>query len=202
MALKKHKSKVRRNKWIDYSAGLAHCSFFMVKKHKILTGMTVGALATVALIFSGPVFNLLPFQAQTMADRASIWAIASSITLVSLAVSIGRLARHRFVEPRDMEPVSRKQTPRALTLSQQLQNTLEQAVLAIGVYSVWTALTPASWGIMPIAGAMLFSVGRLLFFLGYSKGAGERALGFALTFYPSLAMLGCSIFAVFVSGSA
>jgi hypothetical protein len=32
----------------------------------------------------------------------------------------------------------------------------------------------------------LFLLGRVLFIGGYRKGAGGRALGFGLTFYPTL----------------
>ncbi len=165
-------------------------------------GMSGSALAALALILSGPVLNLLPYQAQTMTHRASVWAIASCIILIWLVISIARLARHRFVDPRDTEPVGSEQTPRALALSQQLQNTLEQTALAVGAYSVWTVLSPVSWGVMPIAGAILFSLGRSLFFLGYAGGAAKRALGFALTFYPTIAILGCSILAILVDCSA
>jgi len=37
--------------------------------------------------------------------------------------------------------------------------------------------------------AILFVFGRILFWRGYARGAPARALGFALTFYPTLAML-------------
>lgn len=40
-----------------------------------------------------------------------------------------------------------------------------------------------------IALTALFVVGRLLFWIGYADGAKARALGFALTFYPSVAGL-------------
>ena len=44
---------------------------------------------------------------------------------------------------------------------------------------------------VPLA-ALAFAIGRVLFFRGYGDGARARALGFALTFYPSLAMLLCN----------
>jgi len=34
-----------------------------------------------------------------------------------------------------------------------------------------------------------FSLGRLLFFLGYLRGAAARSLGFTLTFYPTVGLL-------------
>ncbi len=40
--------------------------------------------------------------------------------------------------------------------------------------------------------AILFCIGRALFWAGYGRGAGGRALGFALTFYPTIAAFGLS----------
>ena len=40
----------------------------------------------------------------------------------------------------------------------------------------------------PTAG-LLFVIGRIAFFAGYARGAPARALGFALTFYPTVLLL-------------
>ena len=48
---------------------------------------------------------------------------------------------------------------------------------------------PQTWQAAVPAAAILFFVGRVLFWRGYAHGASARALGFALTFYPSVAML-------------
>jgi len=48
---------------------------------------------------------------------------------------------------------------------------------------------PASWQAVIPAAAILFFIGRVLFWRGYARGAPGRALGFALTFYPTVAML-------------
>jgi uncharacterized membrane protein YecN with MAPEG domain len=70
-----------------------------------------------------------------------------------------------------------------------LQNTLEQTVLALGTHAIWALTMPRAWqGVIPVA-AILFAIGRLLFWRGYAAGAGARALGFALTFYPTLIMI-------------
>ena len=48
---------------------------------------------------------------------------------------------------------------------------------------------PHAWlGSIPAA-ALLFLIGRLLFFRAYEHGAAFRAVGFALTFYASVLML-------------
>jgi uncharacterized membrane protein YecN with MAPEG domain len=48
---------------------------------------------------------------------------------------------------------------------------------------------PQTWQAAVPISAILFLVGRVLFWRGYAQGAPARALGFALTFYPSVAML-------------
>ena len=72
-----------------------------------------------------------------------------------------------------------------------LQNTLEQSVLALLIYLAWAAVMPSAWlSVVPLA-AVSFALGRLLFLAGYASGAPSRALGFTMTFYPSIAMLIC-----------
>lgn len=74
-----------------------------------------------------------------------------------------------------------------------LQNTLEQVLLAVLAHGAFAALAPPHWlGLIPTY-TVLFVVGRLLFATGYAGGAGGRALGFALTFYPSMAMCVASL---------
>ena len=48
---------------------------------------------------------------------------------------------------------------------------------------------PVTWMPGILAAAILFFVGRFLFIRGYAGGAPARALGFAMTFYPSVLML-------------
>jgi hypothetical protein len=107
-----------------------------------------------------------------------------------LGVSIGLLARHRFFTPEDIDGggLSRG-SETANVLQATLQNTLEQTVLAVLVHLAWAALMPVSWIAAIPAAAILFLCGRMLFVRGYRGGAPSRAVGFALTFYPSVLML-------------
>jgi uncharacterized membrane protein len=67
-----------------------------------------------------------------------------------------------------------------------VQNTLEQAVLASILYLALETLPPAS-GITIVPQLLaLFCIGRLAFWFGYRFGAAWRAVGFALTFYPTV----------------
>jgi hypothetical protein len=123
-----------------------------------------------------------------------------ALLVVTLAVNIALLARHRFFTPEDIDGGGLTEgTPRAQVLQSTLQNTLEQMVLAFAVHMVWAAAMPLEWqGAIPAA-AVLFFVGRILFWRGYARGAPAPALGFALTFYPTLAC--CSPWAGGLPGS-
>ena len=68
-----------------------------------------------------------------------------------------------------------------------LQNSLEQAVLAVGAYLALATLAPPSDLSLIIGGVVLFGVGRIAFLRGYASGAGGRALGIVLTVIPTLA---------------
>jgi hypothetical protein len=105
-------------------------------------------------------------------------------------ISIMRVANYRFSSPEDIDGSGLTVgTSRVLVLRAILQNTLEQAVLAIVTYAIWAAIMPLKWlRAIPIA-ALLFVAGRILFARGYERGAPGRAMGFGLTAYPTFGML-------------
>ena len=53
---------------------------------------------------------------------------------------------------------------------------------------MWAITMPLTWISVVPAAAILFVCGRILFVRGYSGGAPSRALGFTLTFLPSVLM--------------
>lgn len=68
-----------------------------------------------------------------------------------------------------------------------LQNTLEQAVMAVMVHlALATQLSGPPLALI-IAAVLLFGIGRVTFLIGYSKGAGGRAFGMITTVLPTLA---------------
>jgi len=115
------------------------------------------------------------------------WALLPVLTLM---ISIMRVANHRFSSPEDIDGSGLTDgTPQARVLRAILQNTLEQAVLAVAAYAIWAAVMPYAWlRVVPVA-AVLFVAGRVLFARGYARGAPGRATGFGLTAYPTFGML-------------
>lgn len=116
--------------------------------------------------------------------RADLFVIAW------VALGVIAVARIRFNSAEDApgsglsQPSERIAVPRAI-----LQNTLEQAVLAVVVHlALATLLRPEEIRVIPAA-VLLFCLGRAAFWLGYRHGAAARAFGFAVTFWPTVACL-------------
>ena len=160
------------------------------KQKGVLRGMgPAGAISALALVCG--VLWPLPFMlpaAETAARiaRALTW---DTVVLAFLVFSIGRLAQHRFFTPDDIDGSGLTQgTDRARVLQAILQNTLEQSVIAVLAHLAWAATMPPGWqGAIPVA-VILYAIGRIAFIRGYTGGAGARAFGFAITFYPTVMM--------------
>lgn len=165
-------------------------------------GVALGAGAGLAISLAGlgTVALLQPVAPvpDTLAGRLALLALCALAAAATLAFCIARLASHRFGTPQDIDGSGLTAgSDRARLLQALLQNTLEQLMLALPVHAAWVVLAPARvLAAVPVAAAM-FVTGRVLFFWGYGRGAPGRALGFALTFYPTVIMLaGALCFAI------
>jgi len=161
------------------------------KQRGVLVGIGIGLTATLLLIAGGVLLNPFNYSAEiVIVERIALAMRCAALLALFVALSVGRLAKQRFFNPQDIDGggLSSGSTDAQL-LQSLLQNTIEQAVLAILVYMAWAVTMPGEWlSVLPLA-AISFALGRLLFFVGYHRGAPGRALGFALTFYPSVVML-------------
>lgn len=160
------------------------------KQIGVLKGMATGLAISVAAlsfaVFAQPQ-ALLPVAAQDPLRFSLTW---DTLVVGCLAFNIALLARHRFFVPDDIDGGGLTNgTSAARILQATLQNTLEQTVLALSVHLIWASTMPRNWQAAVPVKACLFAIGRILFWRGYKDGAPARALGFALTFYPSVAML-------------
>lgn len=151
----------------------------------VAAGMAAGFAATV-VVFAWPSLPAVPAGAD---QRIALWLAASVSASLWLLIGIALLARHRFFTPADIDGGGLIDgTPTAKLLQTLIQNTLEQTMLAIPAYGAWLWLAPEGRRGLVILCAGLFGLGRLLFFLGYRFGAPARALGFTLTFYPTVGL--------------
>ena len=168
-------------------------------------GVALGAGAAAAITAICLTFAALhpASDSLTLEARLHFFALGGLGPALALMICIGRLANHRFRTPEDLDGSGLTVgSPRAKVLQALLQNTLEQLALAGLVYLACAMLGSARVAsAIPVASA-LFLLGRVLFFWGYSRGAPGRALGFGLTFYPTVVLLvGALIAAVRSAGS-
>jgi len=147
--------------------------------------LTVTGLAGVALLLPE---TLLPTDEPV---ARMVWAMQwALLPIITLVVAVGRMGNQRFYTPQDIDGAGLTQPTEEARIRQAiLQNTLEQVVIALPVYLVWALVMPLGWLPSICVAATLFVCGRVLFTHRYVKGAAGRAMGFGLTFYPSMGML-------------
>ncbi len=158
------------------------------KQRGVLHGMAAAALATLVALSGALWFSpdlLVP--ADDLKARLAFVATCDLLVVFWLLIAVGSLARHRFFSPEDIDGGGLTEATEAARIRQALlQNTLEQVVLALAVHLTGAVLLPTAWLPVLPAAAILFALGRFLFWRGYRRGAAARALGFGLTFYPTI----------------
>jgi hypothetical protein len=127
---------------------------------------------------------------EALAERLAMAAQAGAFVLLCLLVAVGMVSFGRRRSPDDIGGAAAGPPSPALAVKAAfLQNTLEQSVLACGAFFAFAAVaTGAALALLPVA-ALLFCLGRALFWRGYPAGAGARALGMALTLLPGALLL-------------
>lgn len=133
----------------------------------------------------------LPAQAEFPADtaeRVAFAARASLLVVLWIAVGVRMIARIRFYSAPDNRgsayapPSERLKVPLAF-----LQNTVEQAVLAmVAILALATVDGDAPLAFI-VGFVVLFAIGRVTFLFGYPHGAAGRAFGMATTVLPTMA---------------
>src|SRR4051812_47124719 len=103
----------------------------------VVQGLLITLIAVTFAVFSPP-RGVLPVDGTT---AAVVQALKWDVLLAAcLTANIGMLARHRFFTPEDIDGGGLSQgTSKAQLLQSLLQNTVEQAVLALVVHLIWAA---------------------------------------------------------------
>ncbi|CDT65187.1 conserved membrane hypothetical protein [Vibrio coralliirubri] len=160
------------------------------KQVGVFKGMALAMLTAIVAIWAAIVLDPLNYaQTSLLEDRVTVLGLSLILPTLMLIVSIGRLAKFRFFSPEDIDGSGLTSgTKQAIMLQSLLQNTLEQLVIAFGVYTAWCLLMPFAWLSAGLVCSVLFFIGRIFFFKGYSHGAPARAFGFALTFYSTVVL--------------
>lgn len=159
----------------------------------------LGALATTIVVMG--TIALLDRAAAPMpfADRLQTALRADLFVVAWLAAAIANVARLRFFSERDIAGSSAENaSPEVRRARAILQNSFEQVCLAILAHVILAASLENSQTMIE-AMVILFSIGRLLFWMGYKHGAKARAFGFALSFYPTMMALLSAAAAILLS---
>ncbi|MGJ5175545.1 MAPEG family protein [Bradyrhizobium oligotrophicum] len=156
---------------------------FHREQKQVAGGMAAAAL--IAIVAIGIALWQADGPAQPAAGRLATALKLDLFVIVWLLASIGNVARLRFFSAQDIAGSATTVATEAVRRGNAiLQNTLEQAVLAVSVHLALAAILPDPRTLLTTL-VVLFGLGRLLFWLGYARGAAGRAFGFALTFYPT-----------------
>lgn len=141
-----------------------------------------------------------------LAERIAFALQADLLVLAWVVFAIRRVSGIRFHSAADNRGSAYgSPSPRLAVSAAFLQNTLEQAAIAVGAHLALATLVAGPSLALIVGAVILFVVGRLTFLLGYSRGAGGRAFGMATTAIPTAAAyvwaIGLMVAAVLPAGS-
>ena len=129
-----------------------------------------------------------------LAERLAFALQADIFIFLWVVLAVRRVSRHRFYSATDSGAAAFGAPSAEIAMRAAfLQNTLEQAVIAVGAHlALATLASGASLALIPAA-VTLFAIGRLTFLLGYPHGAGARAFGMVTTTLPTIGLYGWAL---------
>lgn len=134
--------------------------------------------------FTVPAIVTLPAG---LAERLAFAVQADLLIFLCLVIAVRMVSRGRFYSSADIGGAAAGPPRQALAIKVAfLQNTLEQAVLAVGVHLALATLLHGAALSLIIGAAILFAIGRACFYWRYPGGTGARAFGMVVTTLPTL----------------
>lgn len=157
------------------------------ERRKVRTAALRSAVVCAAGLGAGQAVLPLYFRfPDAIGERLAFALQADIFVLLWVLFGVGLVSRGRRHSPADIgAAMSGPPSPRIAVEAAFLQNTLEQAVLAIGMHLALATLLPRETLALIVASVALFALGRATFLLGYRKGAGGRAFGMVTTALPT-----------------
>lgn len=168
------------------------------EQKKIVVRAIAAAIACVAVTLGAYLLlpSMMAFPAD-LAERIAFAVQADVFVLLWVVLGVRMVSRVRFYSKEDNRgsaytlPSPKIAVPRAF-----LQNTLEQAVIAVGAHlALSTLVYGPALSFIPAA-VFLFAIGRITFLLGYPYGAGARAFGMVMTTLPSIVAYGWAVYLI------
>jgi uncharacterized MAPEG superfamily protein len=152
----------------------------------------VGRRSSVTIAVISLVMYVLPSYApryhtlSSFPERMELVLPCTLLPVATLFLAIINMALFRVHSPADIDAALAEPSKLARVYQSMIQNTLEQTALAIPIYTVAGTILPSSRLVVVPYVAILFFIGRIAFFLGYSRSAPGRSIGFTLTVIPTL----------------
>lgn len=124
---------------------------------------------------------------EALSERLAFATRASFFVLLCVVVAIVMVSSGRRFSPEDIGGSAAGPPSENIAIyAAFLQNTLEQAVIAAGLYFALATLVTGPWLSLIPVGVLSFLIGRVLFLRGYARGVEGRALGMTLTMMPTV----------------
>lgn len=162
-----------------------------VQQRNVVVRGVAGALFSVAVLWIG--YLALPqwFEFPTSQSESLVFAIqANTVCVLWVVIAIRMVSRGRLRSKADIDGSAFGPPSKALAIKVAfLQNTLEQAFVAVGANICLATLVKGPELSLIVGSVALFSIGRVTFYLGYPSGAPGRAFGIVVTMLPGV--LGC-----------
>jgi hypothetical protein len=161
----------------------------MAQAERAIRRSSLIALASVAVaaVFATVVLPRFFRFPTDLADRLAFAAQASALVLIWVMLGVLLVSTTRSMSPQDIGGSAAGPPSERLAIYVAfLQNTLEQAVLAVGLYLALATLVAGRWLSLIVIGVVFFAIGRVLFLRGYRRGVRGRSLGMTLTGMPTI----------------
>lgn len=166
------------------------------REQALVRRQSAKAIALTALVCTASVLwpQALVTGADGLASRLALGVHTTLPHLLCVLVGLRMVSSGRYRSQADIGGAAAGPPSAALAVKAAfLQNTLEQAFVAFGSHLLLASIADGRWLGLLTASAVLFPVGRLLFYRGYAGGAGSRAFGMALTALPPIVCLGTAV---------
>lgn len=168
--------------------GPAHVDLAYEQRRILRSAAMAGVLCGAVLVGACYFLPRLIVPPESLAERIAFALQADLFVLIWLVIGTRMVSSGRFHSAADNRGSAfSPPRPRIAIQVAFLQNTLEQAVMAVGVHVALASLLVGSALFYIPAAAALFSVGRLVFLKGYPEGAAARSFGMATTAIPTVA---------------
>jgi hypothetical protein len=170
------------------------------EQQRILRSSAAAFVVCSAVFAAAIIFlpRLVQLPGPDLGSRLTAWAGANLFLVAWVITGIGMVSTGRRRSADDIRGSAYSPpSPKIAVAAAFLQNTLEQAFVAVVAQFALVMLLPSVAMQLMAASVLLFSIGRITFLAGYPGGAGARAFGMALTTLPSLLAFALGLGALF-----